>query len=202
MTEQVGQFYNTLPEGVGAALSVNATTRSMSKFFNELRNNLGIPIPTDAVHVTAIDATETAIPIQSERDLIALRHAGDKIHRRLAALPLQEMQLHPCSDDLESVGRYLAIPLHVTPFMEELRGSLAEIVKEELDVTIDPEIAWHMSVVQTTRTRVRTRDHIPQFPPNIRVNGFTVERRVMDGGNSRDKRPGYKNKSKQLRMGH
>jgi hypothetical protein len=177
---QPDYFVNALPQGIGAALTINAHTRAMNKFFGNLPPNYGVPIDPDTAHVTLIDARLTAIPIQSERDLIALRKTGGDIHRRLASLPLQEIVLSPDSDELERFGRYLAIPLRQTPVMEMLRTDLAEIIEEGLAVKLDSNFDAHMSVVRPRRTRVKTQDNLPPFPSNLHVSGFDMQRRVID----------------------
>lgn len=180
-------FVNALPQGIGAALTINAHTRAMNKFFGNLPPNYGEPINPDSAHVTIVDARQTAIPIQSERDLIALRKTGGEIHRRLASLPLQEIVLNPDSDELERYGRYLAIPLRQTPVMEMLRTDLAEIIEEGLGVELDPEFDAHMSVVRPRRTRVKIQDNVPPFPGNLHVSGFDMQRRVVGRSRSANK---------------
>lgn len=172
-------YVNSLPEGVGAALTINTGTRAMQKFFGNLPPHYGTPISPDSAHVTLVDARDSAIPIQSERDLISLRKTGSEMHRKLASLPLQELVLQPQGDELEPFGRYLAIPLRNTPFMQMLRSDLTEIVYDGLGVELTPNIDLHMSVVRKDRSRIRALDNVPPFPANLHVNGFDMQRRVV-----------------------
>lgn len=189
-----GEYMGAVPQGVGASISINARTRAMDKFFGNLPPSYGVPIDPMTAHVTALYADETAINIHSESDLIVLRNTGQAVHRYLASLPLQEMVFHSENDKLEKYGRYLAIPLRATPFMESLRGNLVDLAERELGLNIDPEINFHMSIVRPRRSRVKAQDNLPPFPANLHVNGFDIQRRLITKGSSRPSRkPKYQN---------
>ncbi len=187
------EFVGEVPQGVGAALSINGRTRAMDRFFGNLPPNYGVPIDPLTAHATFLYSDETAIPIHSERDLIALQKAGQSINKLLGGLPLQEMVLHPEGDELEKFGRYLGVPLRATPFMTRLREDLVEIIVDELGVKVDPDISFHMSVARPRRTRVKTRDNLPPFPANMHVNGYDIQRRVMTKGHQKSPKPKYVN---------
>ncbi len=187
MAENLESFKNIDPQGVGVALSINGHTRAMDKFFGKLPPSYGVPMPPDSLHVTILSAEETVIPIESERELLLLRNAEREIHRRLARLPLQAMVMRPAGEELEKFGRFLAIPVHSLPYMESLRQDLIEVCEEEIGVTVNQEINWHMSVVRQNRNRVRARNNTPPFPGALHVNGFDLQRRVY--GSDRQGKP-------------
>lgn len=193
MPEVNREFYNALPQGVGAALTINANTRIMSRFLDNLPPHLGVPIPGDSVHMTVVDANETHIPVYSDRDLIALRNAGSSLHRRLAALPLESIALHPGETELQPYGRYLAIDVQETPFLQELRGGVAEQIKEDLGVEIIPTIDWHISVLRVARARVKARGSMPRSPKDFHIRGFDIQRRLIDENHRPSRKQRYKN---------
>ncbi len=188
-------YNNTAPQGVGAALTINGHTRAFEKFFGNLPPHYGVPQNQDQLHVTILSASETAIPINSDQDLILLRNAGREIHRRLAGLPLQQLVLRPEGDELQKYGRYLAIPLRSLPFMEALRSDLIEITQEEMGVEVEHEIGWYVSVVRPPRTRVKAKDNLPPFPASLHVKGFDFQRRIYEGSiPKKSSKPPYRNK--------
>lgn len=190
-------FTNRPPQGVSAVLAINGRTRAMNKFFGNLPSGYGDPINPSNAHVTMLDYAETKIDVFSMRDLNALRDTEQQIVGYLSGLAVEREVLHPEGDELKKCGRWLAIPLRKTNFMEELRGEIGEIVRETLGVIPDRIFEPHMSAVYSVRGKSRAKEHVPPFPGNMHVNGYNVGRRAFyhNSMRTRSNQP-FVNKSK------
>lgn len=192
-----GEFQAENPQGVSAVLTINGATRAMDRFFGNLPAGYGTPINPRNAHVTVLESPETKIDIFSNRDLIALRNTGDQIAHHLSALAVSREVLQPSGDELKKYGRWLAIPLRQTNFMEDLRGTIADITEEHLGVKVDNKYDPHMSVAFTVKGKSRAKEHVPPFPSNLHINGYSVGRKSFrhNPGRLRSNQS-YVNKSK------
>lgn len=188
-------------EGVGAELLINGTTRPFKQFYDRIPQVYGWPAERDSLHATLLYPQESAVDIFSERDLISLRHTTGRMNKLLSRLPLQETVIHPESESLEIFGRHLAIVIHETPFLRELRGGIEEIVEEELGVRVSSrDYRMHVSTTRLhpNRRNFVPKDFRPKIPSDIHVDGFRLLRRTIDF-RPQKKRQKFTNKPAALR---
>lgn len=185
-------FLEDSPQGVKALLTLNSRTRAVHRFFGNLPSGYGDPINPDNLHVMLMYPIESEVDVFSNRVIIALRRTTHEVTSYLSKMAVTREVLHPDGAELKKFGRRLAIPLRHSGIIEELRGSIGEIVEDELGVRLRGDYEAHASVVHAPKGRSRAKEYVPPFPRNLHVKGFLagIERTGMHNpGRSRSAQP-------------
>jgi hypothetical protein len=178
-------------QGLYASLEINATTRPVKAFFDRLPPGYGSPVDPKGAHLTLVEPEESTVDVWGERDLIALRNAEHAIARHLGHLPLNKFALEPEGEELEKLRGHLVVPVVKTSFLEDLRGTISDIVEKEAGVKIEVIKNWipHMSATHLGRgnKKPNIRANRPPFPSRLTVSGFRTGQSVVANRASRSK---------------
>lgn len=179
--------------GVGAVLEVNGRTRTMTSFLDKFPSHLGNTFNPGALHVTMVDWAETVIDVFTQRDLIALHNVEAAMSRYLGALPLEQLTVEPevrppNKSCIDKFGRRIGITLVKTALLEDIRGSLGELLTQHLDVKLaDKGFDPHVSVAHPARNvrRGRVTTATVKTPAAIPVVGYSIGQKTFSHQSSR-----------------
>lgn len=186
-----------LRQGVGAVLDINGETRAFRDLRNQLPTHISNLVSPNDIHLTLVDSAETAIPILSPRDALALSDVATQWHKYLGGLPLKGCVLRPSNENgrrgrqLAKFGRFLGFAIENSEMIQEIRGSLADILAERAGIRIgDRDFVPHVAVSYLfKRKRYNTRRDSPMSPPGYHVVGWSISQRHFreDSGRLRQK---------------
>jgi len=170
-------------QGLYAGLQINATARAVKTFFDRLPPGYGSPVDPLGAHLTIVEPLESAIDVWGERDLITLRNAEHAIARHLGHLPLAEFVLHPDGNKLIKLRGHVVIPVVKTGFIEDLRGTVGDIIEKETGERIGEMKGYrpHMSVTHLRRgnRKPNLKPNRPPFPAQLHVTGYRTGQSVL-----------------------
>lgn len=175
-------------QGPGAVLGVRPTPLIQS-FFGELPKAYGKKINPSEAHVTLVNSFDTQVnPNSLEKGLLS--HVVDKMETCLAETPVEEIVLHPSTNELAKFGTFMVITLRKTQLLRDIRDSLAGIIYNELGVLLDSEgFTPHISVARLYRKHHKPKQFAPTIPEDIHIREASVGVRSYSDDHKRKRHP-------------